>query len=54
MHSKAKQLLGSPAGNDIAARLRAAFYCDNDVWRGMVLGQSFAACKQAMAGLRAS
>jgi hypothetical protein len=29
-----------------------AFYVDNDIWKGMVLGQSLAATRQAVAGLQ--
>jgi hypothetical protein len=31
--------------------LRDAFYCDNDVWKGMVLGQARTAILQAVQGL---
>jgi hypothetical protein len=41
----------SPEGQAIKAQIRAAFYVDDDVWRGMVLGQSLIAGRQAMAGL---
>jgi hypothetical protein len=41
----------SPQGQAIAAQTRAAFYTDSDVWRGMVLGQSLIATRQAVAGL---
>ena len=37
--------------NPIKEQIRNAFYVDNDTWRGMVLGQSLAACRQAIAGL---
>jgi hypothetical protein len=41
----------SAQGQAIKAEVRRAFYVDNDVWRGMVLGQSLIAGRQAMAGL---
>ena len=40
------------AGQAIKAEMRAAFYGDADDWKGMVAGQSLAACRQAIAGLR--
>ena len=45
---------GDPTGPDapaIKAQVRAAFYVDTDLWRGMVLGQSLIATRQAVAGL---
>ena len=45
---------GDPTGPDAAAikgQIRAAFYVDTDMWRGMVLGQSLIATRQAVAGL---
>lgn len=44
----------SPQGQAIKAQVRAAFYGDNDVWRGMVLGQSLIAARQSVAGLAAA
>jgi hypothetical protein len=44
----------SPQGQAIAADTRAAFYIDTDIWRGMVLGQSLIATRQALAGLARS
>lgn len=41
----------SPEGQAIKAQVRDAFYVDRDVWRGMVLGQSLIAVRQALAGL---
>lgn len=41
----------SPEGQKIKAQIRGAFYVDTDVWRGMVLGQSLIAVRQALAGL---
>ena len=41
----------SPLGQSIKAQIRAAFYCDNDDWKGMVVGQSMLACRQAIVGL---
>jgi hypothetical protein len=41
----------SPEGQAIKAQIRAAFYGDADDWKGMVAGQSLAACRQAVAGL---
>ncbi len=46
---------GDPLGPDAAeikAQIRAAFYIDDDLWRGMVLGQSLIAARQAAAGLK--
>jgi hypothetical protein len=31
--------------------MREAFYGDRDDWKGMVAGQSLAACRAAVAGL---
>ncbi|WP_293676104.1 M14 family metallopeptidase [uncultured Phenylobacterium sp.] len=45
---------GDPTGPEataIQAQTRAAFYVDTDLWRGMVLGQSLIATRQAVAGL---
>jgi len=45
---------GDPTAPDAAAikdQILKAFYTDDDVWRGMVLGQSLAAAKHAIAGL---
>jgi len=45
---------GDPRGEQAAAikaQIRAAFYVDTDIWRGMVLGQSLIATRQAAAGL---
>ena len=36
----------------IKEQIRSAFYVDSDVWRGMVLGQSLATTRQAIAGLQ--
>lgn len=47
---------GDPNGSDAQAikeQITKAFYFDNDQWRGMVLGQSLLACRQAIAGLKA-
>ena len=44
----------SPAGQAIKRQIRDAFYEDTDIWRGMVLGQSLQACRQAVTGLAAS
>jgi hypothetical protein len=44
--------LASPQGREIKAQIRAAFYGDADDWKGMVAGQSLAACRQAVAGLQ--
>ena len=41
----------SPKGQEIKALIRAAFYGDADDWKGMVVGQSLTACRQAIAGL---
>lgn len=48
---------GDPRGPEAAAiqaQMRAAFYVDTEVWRGMVLGQSLIATRQAVAGLTAA
>jgi hypothetical protein len=42
----------SPQGKAIKAQMLAAFYGDNDHWRGMVEGQSLIAARQAVAGLK--
>ncbi len=42
---------GGPEAAAIKAQIRAAFYVDDDIWRGMVLGQSLIAARQAVAGL---
>jgi hypothetical protein len=45
---------GDPTGAEAAvikAQMRAAFYVDTDLWRGMVLGQSLIAARQSVAGL---
>ena len=44
----------SPEGRAIKAQVRAAFYGDADDWKGMVVGQSLAACRQAIRGLSQS
>lgn len=41
-----------PAAPAIKAQVLAAFYTSTDVWRGMILGQSLATCRQAIAGLQ--
>jgi hypothetical protein len=43
--------VGSPLGQAIKMQIRAAFYGDQDDWKGMVAGQSLLACRQAVAGL---
>jgi len=43
--------IAGPQGRSIKAQMRAAFYGDTDDWKGMVLGQSLIACRQAIAGL---
>ena len=35
----------------IKTQIRDAFYCDTDVWKGMVVAQSMLMCRQAVAGL---
>jgi hypothetical protein len=40
--------------NKIKQQMLSAFYVDSDLWRGMVLGQSLAACRQTIAGLQSS
>lgn len=44
----------SPQGRAIKRRLRAAFFSEDSVWQGMVLGQSLALCRQALLGLAAT
>jgi len=39
---------------DIRRQLRDAFYCDNDEWKGMVLGQTRVVLLQTLQGLRKS
>ena len=41
----------SPEAQPIKAQIRAAFYGDADDWKGMVVGQSLTACRQAVRGL---
>ena|ERR1700732_4275619 len=41
----------SPQAKVIKSQLRAAFYGDPDDWKGMVVGQSLLAYRQALAGL---
>ncbi|HEY1751053.1 MAG TPA: M14 family metallopeptidase [Caulobacteraceae bacterium] len=41
----------SPQGREIKRLIREAFYGDADDWKGMVAGQSLAACRKAVAGL---
>ena len=41
----------SPEAVEIKSRIRAAFYGDADDWKGMVLGQSLLATRQALAAL---
>jgi hypothetical protein len=48
---------GDPTASEarpIKQQIRDAFYIDTDVWRGMVLGQSLIAVRQALAGLSQS
>jgi hypothetical protein len=42
----------APDARAIKEQITNAFYHDNDLWRGMVLGQSLLACRQALAGLK--
>ena len=41
----------SPEARPIKDLIRAAFYGDADDWKGMVVGQSLTACRQAVKGL---
>jgi len=41
----------SPEGRAIKAELRAAFFDESDEWKGMVVGQSLLATRQALRGL---
>lgn len=43
--------LSSAQGRAIKQQIRDAFYIGTDIWRGMVLGQSLIAVRQALAGL---
>ena len=46
----------APAAQQRAIRqdLRDAFYCDNDEWKGMVLGQTRVVLLQTLQGLKAA
>ena len=44
----------APEAWPIKQQIRDAFYIDTDIWRGMVLGQSLIAIRQALAGLSRS
>jgi len=44
--------LNSAIGRKIKKQIRNAFYGDTDDWKGMVVGQSLLACRQALAGLQ--
>jgi uncharacterized protein DUF2817 len=44
----------SPEGREIKKLIRNAFYGDADDWKGMVVGQSLTATRQAVAGLKAA
>jgi len=39
---------------EIRAQLRDAFYCDNEEWKGMVLGQTRVVLLQTLQGLKSS
>jgi hypothetical protein len=54
LHTRASAADRSQMRAQVEAQVRAAFYCDNDMWRGMVLGQSMVACRQALNGLQAA
>ena len=46
---------GNPDGPEataISQQITNAFYLDDDVWRGMILGQALATSRAALAGLR--
>ncbi len=43
--------LGSEQGVAIKRQVRDAFFGDSDDWKGMIVGQSLLACRQALAGL---
>ncbi len=43
----------SPEGQAIKAEVRDAFYGDADDWKGMIVGQSLLATRQALKGLKA-
>ncbi|HTI66029.1 MAG TPA: M14 family metallopeptidase [Caulobacteraceae bacterium] len=49
LHAHGQPLSGQ--GDAIRAAMRAAFDVDHDVWRGMVLGQSLIAVRQAVAAV---
>ncbi len=44
----------SPDARFIKDQITHAFYLDNDLWRGMVLGQSLLACRQVLAAFAVS
>lgn len=44
----------SPSGRAIKSEIRAAFFSDSEFWRGMILGQSQLASRQAILGLNSS
>lgn len=46
--------LDSRPGRAIKQQIRAAFYADEDAWKGMVTGQALAICRQAAQGLSGS
>jgi hypothetical protein len=43
----------SPEGRAIKAEVRNAFFGDADDWKGMIVGQSLLAVRQALKGLKA-
>ena len=46
--------LSSPDAAPIKKQIRDAFYADDDVWRGMVLGQSLQHCRMALDAMSTS
>ena len=45
--------VASDLGRSLRTQTRDAFYCDTDAWKGMVVGQSLTAVRQAIASLAA-
>ena len=49
--SRTSQAINSGVSRGIANQMLAAFNSDSEIWRGMVLGQALAVCRQAIRGL---
>jgi hypothetical protein len=52
LHTRGMATADDAMRGDISAAMRAVFFCDDDLWRGMVVGQSLVACRQALNGLQ--